>query len=178
MRITAGKETVIVRGMRPEENWWGKYQFPCPYRLKDKIAVSVHVEDDTIITTGSPARWFESSDGGETWVEMPPSDAAECGLLLPNGDRIYFPIEGGTDVSSYKFPPFEALTPDYDFTKKAEEGEMPIQDGVTAWWNGDVIRAYNADRLPDSLSKKEWHILRIPNGSNEKINETVPVDWK
>ena len=63
MRITAGKETVIVRGMRPEENWWGKYQFPCPYRLKDKIAVSVHVEDDTIITTGSPARWFESSDG-------------------------------------------------------------------------------------------------------------------
>lgn len=178
MRITAGKETVIVRGMRPEENWWGKYQFPCPYRLKDKIAVSVHVEDDTIITTGNPARWFESSDGGETWVEMPPSDAAECGLLLPNGDRIYFPIEGGTDVSSYKFPPFEALTPDYDFTKKAEEGEMPIQDGVTAWWNGDVIRAYNADRLPDSLSKKEWHIIRIPNGSNEKINETVPVDWK
>lgn len=66
MRITAGKETVIVRGMRPEENWWGKYQFPCPYRLKDKIAVSVHVEDDTIITTGNPARWFESSDGGET----------------------------------------------------------------------------------------------------------------
>lgn len=78
MRITAGKETVIVRGMRPEENWWGKYQFPCPYRLKDKIAVSVHVEDDTIITTGSPARWFESSDGGETWVEMPPSDAADA----------------------------------------------------------------------------------------------------
>lgn len=55
---------------------------------------------------------------------------------------------------------------------------MPIQDGVTAWWNGEVIRAYNADRLPDSLSKKEWHIIRIPNGSNEKINETVPVDWK
>ena len=67
MHISSGKETVIVRGMRPEENWWGKYQFPRPYRLRDGIAVSVHVEDDTIITTGNPTRWFKSRDNGESW---------------------------------------------------------------------------------------------------------------
>lgn len=178
MNLKAEKEIVIIQGMKPEENWWGKYQFPRPYRLKDGIAVSVHVEDDNIITTGNPTRWFKSYDNGESWTEIPPSDAAECGLMLPNGDRIYFPIESGTDVSSYKFPFYSLLTPDYDFNRKAPEGEMPIQDGVTAWWCGAVIRAYNSDRLPDSLSKKEWHIIRIPNGSNEKISETIPVDWK
>ncbi len=95
-----------------------------------------------------------------------------------NGDRIYFPIEGGTDVSNYKFPEYGSLTPDYDFTKKAPEGEMPIQDGVTAWWCGAVIRAYNSDRLPESLSHKEWHIIRIQAESGKEIKETVPVDWK
>lgn len=55
MNLKAEKEIVIIQGMKPEENWWGKYQFPRPYRLKDGIAVSVHVEDDNIITTGNPA---------------------------------------------------------------------------------------------------------------------------
>ena len=178
MKIHVGKETVIVQGMRPEENWWGAYQFPRPYRLNDRIVVSVHVEDDTIITTGNPARWFESRDQGESWREVSPEVAPECGLLLPNGDRIYFPIEGGTDVTSYQFTDFSMLTPDYDFTKKVAEGTMPIPDGVTAWWVGSVIRAYNAERLPDSLSKKEWHVERILSGSHERIQETVPVDWK
>ena len=169
MHISSGKETVIVRGMRPEENWWGKYQFPRPYRLSDGIAVSVHVEDDTIITTGNPTRWFKSRDNGESWEEMPSYNPAKCGLLLPNGDRIYFPIEGGTDVSNYKFPEYGSLTPDYDFTKKAPEGEMPIQYGVTAWWCGAVIRAYNSDRLPESLSHKEWHIIRIQAENGKEI---------
>lgn len=176
MKIAYSKENVIVRGMKPEENWWGKYQFPRPFKLNGKIAVSVHVEDDTIITTGNPTRWFESADCGDSWNEISPANAAECGLLLTNGDRIYFPIEGGTDVTDYKFPSFGMLTPDYDFTKKANEGEMPIQDGVTAWFGGAVIRAYNADRLPESLSKKEWHIIRIPAGTDEKVYETVPVE--
>ena len=55
---------------------------------------------------------------------------------------------------------------------------MPIQDGVTAWWCGAVIRAYNSDRLPESLSHKEWHIIRIQAESGKEIKETVPVDWK
>lgn len=177
MRIVAGKENVVVQGMRPEENWWGKYQFPIPYKLYDRIAVSVHVEDDTIIATGNPTRWFESFDNGESWRETDAENAAKFGLLLKNGDRIYFPKEGGTDVSGYKFPARGALTPEYDFNKKAAEGEMPFADGVTAWWTGSVIEAYNADRLPESLSKKEWHIERIPAGQTEPIKETVPLKW-
>ena len=81
MKITAGEAHVVVRGMRPEENWWGAYQFPRPFRSGDRILVSVHVEDDTIITTGNPTRWFESRDGGETWCETDPAAAPECGLL-------------------------------------------------------------------------------------------------
>ena len=27
MKLIVGEEHVVVRGMRPEENWWGNYQF-------------------------------------------------------------------------------------------------------------------------------------------------------
>ena len=53
MRITMGEERLIVSGMTAEENPWGKYQFPLPYRVDDRIIVSVHVENDTLINTGT-----------------------------------------------------------------------------------------------------------------------------
>lgn len=177
MKLVLGEEHVIVRGIRPEEKLWGPYQFPLPFRLEDRLVVSVHVEDDTIVASGNPTRWFESFDEGKTWRERTPKAAAECGVRLPDGDRLYFPVQGGTNLKDYSFPDYSMLTPGYDFSKRAEEGTMPIQDGVTAWWTGDVIRAYNADRLPESLCKKEWTALRIPAGSNEAVIEKVSVDW-
>ena len=177
MKLTLGEEHVIVRGIRPEEKLWGPYQFPRPYFFSDRYVVSVHVEEDTIVASGNPARWFESRDAGVTWQEIDNTVAADCGLKLPNGDRLYFPIEGGINLKEYTFPDYSMLTPGYDFAEKAKEGTMPIQDGVTAWWTGDVIRAYNADRLADSLCKKEWTVERIPAGKTEKITEHVPVDW-
>lgn len=177
MKITMGEEHVIVRGIRPEEKLWGPYQFPRPFFLGDRFVVSVHVEDDNLIASGNPMRWFESFDNGVTWSETSPEIAAQCGLKLPNGDRIYFPVEGGIDVSEYKFPSYHMLTPGYDFNKKAPEGEMPFQDGVTAWWNGAVIRAYRAERLPESLDKKEWTVHRIKAGETETTVEKAPLDW-
>lgn len=41
MKMILGEEHVVVRGIRPEEQLWGPYQFPLPYRLKDRIVVSV-----------------------------------------------------------------------------------------------------------------------------------------
>ena len=177
MKLEIADERVVVRGMKPEENWWGAYQFPLPMKDKNRILVSVHVEDDTIITTGNPTRWFCTEDGGESYREVSPDLAPECGLLLNNGDRIYFPVLGGTDVSDFREFPMDMLTPDYDFQKQARDDEMPAQDGVTAWWNGEVIRAYRFDRLPKALAKSEWEMLRIPCGESTPKKETVPVKW-
>ena len=44
MKLIVGEEHVVVRGMRPEENWWGKYQFPLPYNLGDRLVVRVNVD--------------------------------------------------------------------------------------------------------------------------------------
>ncbi len=178
MKLKMGKEILICQGMRPEEHLWGPYQFPLPYNLGDRLVVSVHVEEDTIQHFGLPQRWFESRDQGEHWKEVDPSLAAECGLMLPNGDRIYFPPESGYSLKNkYTFPSQGMLTPGYDFTKQAEEGTMPFPDGMTGWWGGTTIRAYNADRLPPSLAKKEWTAKRIPAGQTEAVEEKVPVDW-
>ncbi len=52
-RISGGEEHVIVRGLRSEEQLWGAYPFPCPYRLDDRIVVSGHVTVD--VTAAYPA---------------------------------------------------------------------------------------------------------------------------
>ncbi len=176
-RLTAGEERVIVRGIRPEEGLWGPYQFPLPFDLGDRLVVAVHITDDNIATYGAENRWFESRDKGETWQEIDASVAPWCGTLLPNGDRLYFPKENAIDVSSYKLTSYEYRTPDYDFTKKAEEGVLPIPDGMAFWMGGATIYGYNADRLPPSLDKKVWRAKRILAGQTEPINEEVPVEW-
>lgn len=177
MKLTLGEERVIVRGIRPEEQLWGAYQFPRPYNLGDRLVVSVHVTNDDIKSFGEPNRWFESRDRGVTWKEIDSSVSEQCGLLLPNGDRIYFPLESGVSLDRYKMTPQNRLTPGYDFSRQAEEGTLPIPDGITYWLEGTMIRAYNADRLPPSLSKKEWLLKRIPAGKTEAVCEHAKVDW-
>jgi len=176
VKITLGKEHVIVRGIRPEEKLWGPYQFPLPFHLDDRIVVCVHVHDDGIAHWGKTNRWFESFDNGVTWSETDPAVDAECGLKLPSGDRIYFPPESSISLNDYTIPHMTYLTPGYDYTKKAEEGTLPIQDGLS-WWGPTLVRGYNADRLPPSLDKKEWTVKRIPAGSNEVVTEKAQVDW-
>jgi len=80
IKLTLGEEHVIVRGIRPEEQLWGPYQFPRPYRLGDRFVVSVHVKNDDISNYGAKALWFESRDQGQTWKEIDDSVAQECGL--------------------------------------------------------------------------------------------------
>lgn len=177
MKLTLGEERVIVRGIRPEEQLWGAYQFPRPYNLDGRLVVGVHVADDDVESFGKTNRWFESRDEGDSWREIDPSVSAECGLLLPNGDRIYFPMESAAKLSGYKMLHETMLTPAYDWTRRAEEGVLPIPDGVTNWFGGMTIRAYNAERLPPSLSRKEWTMMRIPAGSNVPVTESAQVDW-
>ncbi|MFH1300145.1 MAG: sialidase family protein, partial [Planctomycetota bacterium] len=177
LKITMGEPHVIVRGIRPEERLWGPYQFPRPYRLGDRFVVSVHITDDNISNYGAKALWFESRDEGQTWKEVAESVVQECGLLLTNGDRVYFPPESGVDVSKYQQISWNKYTPDYDFSKQAEEGTLPIPDGMTFWMGGTTINAFNADRLPPSLSQKEWTLYRIPAGQTKPMLERARVDW-
>ncbi|MBO5644803.1 MAG: exo-alpha-sialidase, partial [Lentisphaeria bacterium] len=179
MKIEVGKELLIVQGMTPEEDPWGAYQFPHPYRLADgRIAVAVHVSADDIKSFGNTNRWFVSSDNGESFSEADPSIDAECGTLLANGDRLYFPPESGFSVSNYKEPPFAMRTPGYDTSKRAEEGTLPLPDGITAWWGGSTtIKAYNADRLPPSLAAKVWRAKLIKAGADTPEEIFVNVNW-
>ena len=176
MKITVGKESVVVRGIRPEDGGWGPYQFPTPYTVGDKIAVSVHVGADSVKNYGDGKRWFVSADKGETWEETTSDIIADCGLELPNGDKITFPRVSAKPLDGYKIPSFLCLTPGTDFSKKAEEGTLPQQDGVTYWQGGTVIRAYNADRLPDSLSEKKWYMIR-KTASGEVREEYCDLIW-
>ena len=178
MKLTLGDEHVIVQGMRPEEPdcLWGPYQFPRPYNLGDRLIVAVHVAADDGKSMGETNRWLQSTDQGVTWAETDPSVATECGLLLPNGDRIYFPMESGLSLDGYTFTHESMLTPGYDFSKQAEEGTLPVPDGIQYQW-GIAMRAYHADRLPPSLAKKAWLMKRIPSGSREPVTEYAQVDW-
>ena len=162
MKFSMGPEQVILRGIRPEEQLWGAYQFPRPYDLGDRLVVAVHVTEDNIKSFGQQNRWMESRDRGKTWREIDPAVAAECGLRLPDGDRIYFPMENGVSLANYAPEPQEYLTPGYDFSRQAEEGTLPIPDGFTCWPGGVQINAYDARRLPPSLAGSEWRMLRIP----------------
>lgn len=178
MKIIMGEEKVIVRGMTFEENPWGSYQFPAPYKLSDGIAVSVHVADDGIEHfCKETKRWFKSTDNGESWFEVDSSVSAECGLKLQNGDKLFFPQVKSQSLDNYKFTSLSYRTPATDMTKKADEGSLPLPDGMTFNFNGEIIYAYLADRLPESLSKKEWQALRTPCGSDRAEEEMVKLDW-
>lgn len=178
MNIKVGPEKLIVQGIRPEEELWGAYQFPRPFRLADgRIAVAVHVTADDIKSFGNTNRWFVSSDNGCTWSEADPSIDSSCGMLLDNGDLLYFPPESGFSVSDYRETPFSYRTPGYDMSKPAPEGVLPIPDGVTAWWDKITIKAYLSERLPASLNRPVWLAYRTPAGSGKSVAEYVNVDW-
>lgn len=176
MKLKIGEERVIVQGMRPEEGQWGPYQFATPYKIGDTIAVSVHVGEDSMKTYGDGKLWFVSEDQGETWQETSPDIIADCGLELPNGDKIIFPRVSAIELSDYRIPSLTELTPDVDFSQKAEEGTLPLQDGLTSWQGNTLIRAYNADRLPDSLSAKKWYMIR-KTAKGEVNEEYCELDW-
>ena len=175
MKLKIGEERVITRGCRPEEDPWGSWQFPHPYKAEGRLIVSVHVSKDDITSFGNPQRWYESCDRGNTWKEIEPENPARFGALLPSGDRIYFPPQSGVSLKDYKMPDWGMQTPAYDFKKQANEGTLPLPDGMTYWLDGTVIKAYKAERLPKSLAKKEWQMERLPKGNTESVSENIPV---
>ncbi|MGI5923150.1 MAG: hypothetical protein ACOX9E_04325 [Lentisphaeria bacterium] len=178
MKLELGQERVIVRGIRPEEQLWGAYQFPIPYVLEDRILVGVHITIDDIRTYGATNRWFESTDLGRTWREVDAETAEnQIGVKLPNGDIVSLPMESAFPLDGYRLTPYKYWTPGYDMTRQAEEGTLPIPDGVTSWMGGTDIFAYNADRLPPSLAKRQWLVKRLLPGQKQAQMEYAELDW-
>ena len=178
MKIIMGEETLIVQGIRPEEQLWGAYQFPVPYRTDEGVVVSVHIADDSISDFHQDSkRWFLSKDYGLTWQETDHSVSADCGLKLPNGDRLFFPEVKSIDVSDYQFTHLHYRTPATDSSKKADEGSFPLPVGMTFDMDGNLIYAFDADCLPESLSEKNWLSYRIPSGKSDMQEESVSLDW-
>lgn len=175
MNIQLGQEKVIVRGMTPEENPWGKYQFPTPSCEGDSVVVSVFVDNDTLINDAKPCRLFESRDKGENWTEIPYDGMQRRGVKLPNGDWICFPSMPGIDLTGYELTPAAMLTPDYDFEKPSQGNKLPIQDGIASWGGG--IRAYRAERLPYPLCEKKWVLERLKPGETTRTTEDVQLEW-
>ena len=134
--------------------------------LGDRLVVAVHVAPDDISSFGEANRWFESYDKGRTWRETDPSVASECGLLLPDGDRIYFPMENGISLDAYEFEDQQYNTPDYDYSEKAAPGKMPLPDGMSFQMWGIQVNAYRTERLPEELDRSEWLMLRTPAGGS------------
>lgn len=177
MKIRMGEPRLIAQGITAEEQLWGAWQFPFPYKTKEGLAVSVHVAEDGIAHFKKDTKlWFQSTDNGESWRPADPAIAAECGLELQGGDRLFFPQVGSVDVTDYTFTMPRYRTPATDMTAQAPEGVIPVPDGMT-FSSTNLIYGYDADRLPPSLCKKEWQALRIPAGSDTPIEETVALNW-
>lgn len=177
IHLEVGDPVIIVQGIRPEEKLWGPYQFPRPYRIGDRILVSVFVSSDDIVSYADPSRWFESRDNGASWSEVEASVADSVGLLLPCGDRIDMPIQNSKPLDGWTFTGFEYKTPDYDFSVPAEEGVFPVPDGARADIFGDnVVYTYRSERLAPSLRNAFWQQRRISADGTVR-EEKVPVDW-
>ena len=175
MKLIVGEPKVILRGIRPEEGMWGPYQFATPYDCGNKIAVSIHVGEDSFRTYVDEKIWMESHDGGETWQRTTREVIADCGLELPNGDKVTFPRVSAKPLDGYELTPFTRLTPGTDFGVKAEAGKLPQQDGVTSH-GGTVIRAYKAERLPSPLDEKKWYMVR-KTVDGKVSEEYCDLDW-
>lgn len=177
MKIELSDEVLIAMGMTPESNPWGSYQFPRPFRTDDSIVVAFHVDRDDMAHYGSENLWYESKDNGNTWKKVSSDISAQCGLKLQNGDRIYFPPVSGFSVADYVMPNQVYRTPGVDMKKAAQEGTLPFPDGMTGWMDGTVIYAYNADRLPPSLRRKQWLMHRLHEGDTVPNVETASLEW-
>ena len=175
--LEIGEPTVVVMGIRPEEKLWGPYQFPRPYRLSDRVVVSVHVSSDNITSYADPYRWFETTDGGATWRETDASVAERCGTLLPNGDRIAIPVRNSLPLEGWKFESFAYKTPGYDFGRQAPEGVFPIPDGARGDLFGGVVYAYRSERLAPSLQNPTWTVHRLIAGTDSVHTYEAPVEW-
>ena len=173
-----GEPTVICRGPTWEKAGWGPYQFPVAYPLGDgRVAVSVFVSKDDFTHYGDPCRWFVTADGGTTWQETSPKVADKYGILLPNGDRVSFPLESSPELKGYSFTSFAKRLPDGKWRAPGVGKRFPVPDGVRGDMFGGVAFAYLAERVPEEFREANWLVRRLKAGADEAVAERAKVEW-
>ena len=101
----------------------------------------------------------------------------EVGYLLPNGDRLFFPLPTGIVQKTSDLKPARITT-------QILPGDHPVKEADGSWpypaymfrdiW-GRENYIYDIQTLPDAYCKKEWIGYRIPKGTTQAVQETVPV---
>ena len=188
MKITLGEERLVASGPRPEDSAWGYYQFPRLFRTQEgAIAVSFHNGDDVWSEIGDESKlWFLSCDEGRSWQPRDRFLQQECGLPLPNGDRLTAVERIGIDLSHMEAP-FAigpAILPTDRIEKSADPSCLPYPRGqLTDVW-GQRVRTYLFDDLPDGVvpGGKSWELLRRPavsqgDGTHTQTAAAVQREW-
>lgn len=184
MKITLGEERLVAAGPRPEDSAWGYFQFPRLFRTqRGEIAVSFHNGDDVWSEIGDESKlWFLSRDEGQSWQAQDPSLQEQCGLLLPNGDRLTATERIGIDVSQLEAPLRigPATIPTDRVEKSDDPGRLPYPRGLLTDIWGQQVRCYLYEDLPDGLipGGKCWELLRKSAAPDAMVQrEWAPLRW-
>ena len=100
MKISISKESVVYQGPAYEDSYWGQVQFPEIFKCEDgTLAIKTHDADDNWAEFGrNKDVWCVSKDNGASWERRLDMREAEVGHLLPNGDRLHFPLRTGLEM--------------------------------------------------------------------------------
>ena len=177
MKLRVSKESVVYQGPAYEDTIWGVVQFPeIVNRADGTLAIKIHVGDDVWTDFGKDKDvWCVSRDNGVTWERADISVKSEVGYLLPNGDRIFFPLRTGISVKTSELREARITTQILpgDKVTKEEDGSWPLPIFMyrDIWGRAQCI--YDFDTLPDEYSKKEWIGYRIKKGETRAVEEHV-----
>lgn len=200
MQIKLGNKIVVAQGPTfdiKDPDCWGPFQFPRAYLLDDgKIAVSLYNAQETDF--GTKRMYFISSDNGVSWTKANFNAQDKCGVLLPNGDRLFEPEEPGVVLDDYFIPwgfycssilPGEEPESGNLFSKPPrkltawggtyeESTKMPRPYSISYNQYGQQVRVYLHDSLPSGLLPKALPYIRLKKGEDKPVKELAPLlDW-
>lgn len=149
MKLNISDPVVVAMGPDTRTAVWGPYQFPNVERLDDgRLMVTFDDCHDCETSYGSEPACYVSSDEGKTWKRDSLSNNPRHGVLLDNGDRLYFPRLTSVPLDGLKMP-------------------EPI--GVSRIGH----KIYKIDEVPEEYCDRTWHLhrstLENPNGADEKV---------
>lgn len=179
MKISISKESVVYQGPAYEDSYWGQVQFPEIFKCENgDLAIKTHDADDNWAEFGrNKDVWCISKDNGATWERKLDMRETEVGHLLPNGDRLHFPLRTGLTCKTSELKPARIVTqrlPSDKITKEAD-GSWPYPQFMYIDIFGQSNYIYAMDTLPDEYSKKEWIGYRTKAGESESTEERVKV---
>lgn len=185
MKIKVGEEKLVAIGPDFEEVAWGPHQFPNLHLNDDgKVVISFHTQKDQWDElTDSAIAWYSTNDNGETWQKESDSIKNNCGVLLPNGDRLlsYTREPAIINLDEVEMPvrPING-SPALGFHEKSTSKDtMPFPCGYFHACDHRRYSTYLIDDLPDGLFDHlyEWPFVRTKAGECEGKLEWTKVHW-